>query len=432
MEVPSPRVNISELLSPVPLFRKVRFHKTDIGEILCTGKGCVGCFPEKYGDETRKSLGSIDTANLSCETTTASSFRVSFCVPLEKTDQGFPGNQNSSQLSERKARTMKKKISSCSGFFKPSNERDSKETKKNKNKDFQQVNENTAGKKNCSKQRKRGELCTKRTSENVFLRPPILKINNIQLRKLHSEISTPDNKETLKEKGIQPFNVAKRLREIQSRDNVCRLKVRFAETFAVQTNFLQMLKNSKFGIYDSNLIAQKKFSPWVKKVTRSGISEQDILPELPKKKKIVKTRKPILKISGDKALDFDSRKSKNISQIKLDTKIMLQGEAEDSILVVEKGHQARQCKDETALYRLCFALQHFNSIRDLPKLDVLEIAEALSKLVQMGSIRVIQRRGRKWFIIVSGEKVKDALVENGITVRGRNFELINAEEELGQ
>ena len=439
-----PRVNISELLAPVPLFRKVRTHKTELGEILCTGKGCVACFPDKYGYEVSRSLGDIDTVDFRGDTS-GSSLRVSFATPLEISDNSCHGNGKSDKtvesgdfkMSKRNASKRQRKHSTSSGSSKVSSLKGSSSKASQRVHANQQngltprhkVKEKLIKKDDDSKNvRARARIRGCMSSSNTLLLPSVVKTNALREKKpCHKSPTT--SRVVTREQGIQTsdYDVTKRFRELQFQDRSHKRRIRTTQTL-LKTGFLEMLINSKSGIYDSTLIATKKSSPWVQKMINTGVSESEILPPLPPKKEVNHKKKEKIKTKKTKpdqsTPNIVSEQVAKTPKIELESTILLQGEAEDSVIVVEHDHESSRLEDAN-LYRLCFALQQFNSIRDFPKVDVLEIAEALSDLVQLGAIKVIQRRGRKWFILVRGDNVKELLLQSGIVLRGRQFQLVD-------
>ena len=80
---------MSELIATAPLYAKTRVHFTKIGNILCTGKGCIGCdrkFHACEDEDLSQILGEVDS------------------VDFRKQEPRFLSNSNEIAYHEDKAR----------------------------------------------------------------------------------------------------------------------------------------------------------------------------------------------------------------------------------------------------------------------------------------------------------------------------------------
>lgn len=93
--------------------------------------------------------------------------------------------------------------------------------------------------------------------------------------------------------------------------------------------------------------------------------------------------------------------------------------------MIVNSHDEMNTKDES-LYKLGFTAQRSERKKNFPDVSILEIAESLEGFVQLGVIKLIcQEHEGCWYIIVSSRIIRDFLVQNGVKMRGRNFQLID-------
>ena len=72
-----------------------------------------------------------------------------------------------------------------------------------------------------------------------------------------------------------------------------------------------------------------------------------------------------------------------------------------------------------------FALEYYNSQRILPDFRVMEIVEALSKVVDLNDIKCVQRISRRWHIVLKSRKYTRLLRNSGLKLRGRVYQLVD-------
>ena len=81
--------------------------------------------------------------------------------------------------------------------------------------------------------------------------------------------------------------------------------------------------------------------------------------------------------------------------------------------------------NDDSLHKLGFGSQQGQRYKSFPRVSILEIAESLDDLVQLGVVKLIQEVQGRWFIVVSSRIIRDLLILKGVTLRGRTFELID-------
>lgn len=89
----------------------------------------------------------------------------------------------------------------------------------------------------------------------------------------------------------------------------------------------------------------------------------------------------------------------------------------------EHDHEEINAKDES-LHKLGFKAQWSERTKSFPDVSILEIADSLESFVQLGVIKLIsQEQSDRWSVLVSSRIIRDYLVQSGVTLRGRRFEL---------
>lgn len=405
-----------EIVSVSPYYQNIRKHTTSAGEILCTGAGCIGCNPEKNADENIiRILGDIDSVDFE-----------------RKTDI---------QMSD----DVGKRPETASGCHRDDhNPRNSGDGRKATSKRFVYNNKSRSPKivvTNCQKSKKTNDLEPKRTTTSIQISKRNPKINKAK------SVTKPPTKDGLLEVPSQRKRVkfSRRITEHHSEPRNVRTIDRrrslynafpgrvtlpknksAAGTLALHepsqntsTKFLDMLKTSEAGIYDLRILEREKHSIWIEKILQQGISEEQLLPRIPQPFRVRRSGDGSEREMVDKNIQTASIQSQFLPHVALNRRVETRGG--ESILIIEHDHEKKENADRT-LYRLGFALEE-QLQRNFPTFSIIEIAESLGEFVQMGSVKVIQRRNKRWLVLVEGKTVKDFLLDSGVLLGGRHFEL---------
>lgn len=418
---------MSELIATAPLYVTTRVHFTKIGNILCTGKGCIGCdrkFHASEDEELSQILGEVDS------------------VDFNKQEPRFLPNSDELAYHEDKARwygntfpsrrilvgTKKKprktklqrirKLGAEQGSVKINSPRAALQQRINKpdllafrdSKDLSNRRPDflTSGK---FKQK------TQEKSKTVTFAAPLVRQSTFTVEEERRRFKISDIKP---EKGT--------LKSIQLSENrqgsIIHARSKTYPFIAEKrTNFLKMLQKSNVGIFDIEAMQTKKSSKWVEEALKSGAKEEDIFPLIHSKKQT----RAVKKISENKPA-LARKDPKEQSNKKPPTKTperdcLAYGENK-SVFVIEHAYK-RVKENDDSLHKLGFRSQQGQRYKSFPRVSILEIAESLDDLVQLGVVKLIQEVQGRWFIVVSSRIIRDFLILKGVTLRGRTFELID-------
>ena len=184
-----------------------------------------------------------------------------------------------------------------------------------------------------------------------------------------------------------------------------------------------MLQNSNVGIFDIGAMQTKKSSKWVEEALKSGAKEEDIFPVIHSKKQT----RAVKEISENKpALARKDPKEQNNKKTptKASERDCLAYRETKSVIVIEHAYKEVKENDDS-LHKLGFGSQQGQRYKGFPRVSILEIAESLDDLVQLGVVKLIQEVQGRWFIVVSSRIIRDLLILKGVTLCGRTFELID-------
>lgn len=496
----SSKKTMSELISTAPLYTRDRVHQTNIGNILCTGKGCIGCDRKfQTGDQDLSEiLGEVDLVDFDKQEPRflpTSSCARGFSHNYDKHNDGRHGN-----TALMRAKTKKGKLLSRSKL-RVQERNITKDGVKVKERDFQPaknkmsrpeslaVDHNTDTNRRCyGKTVKTSAQSNHKTIRNktVSFSAPLVRQGTFTLEvsetgksgtsqerrnnrkqstaplqtnghhwrsRSHLSIAVEPDTNFLKvrqgastlingEKGISEKsqehikNRKQSTAPLQTSDHHLRSRS-YPLMPAPKTNFLKMLHNSSVGIFDIKSMKSKKESKWVKKVLKSGVKEEEIFPQIEGRKttrggnRNFKTARNSQEESTSNLPQRSNEKyrskEKDLKNISSKDKGFSASEddCQSSVLVIEHSHDEMNTKDES-LYKLGFTAQRSERKKNFPDVSILEIAESLEGFVQLGVIKLIcQEHEGCWYIIVSSRIIRDFLVQNGVKMRGRNFQLID-------
>lgn len=417
---------MSELISTAPLYTKARVHLTKIGNILCTGKGCIGCDRKaQIGEQDfLEILGDVDLVDFNKQEPRFLSNSEGFPYNHEAKINRRHGNTTSTRAKSRKGKCRNKGVSLAAKEQHLITGNALKQTDfpslKNKIKpgdsiviyDGQDAKTRNHGA--SVKTSAQSKVKTQSKNKTVSFAAPPVRQGTFTL-----EEDTGKSGKSQEEKDVRKSK--------QINATLQCLHGRFharSKTYPLlaepKTNFLKMLQSSSVGIFDIKLMQDKKSSKWVEEALKSGAKEEELFPQIHNKinngknKKIKNTREEssARKIKRDKAKNFS-----NASLAPVD--------GSSSVFVIEHSHDKTSAKDES-LHKLGFGAQWGQRTKSFPDVSILEIAESLDGVVQLGAIKLItQEYADRWCILVSSRIIRDYLVQSGVTLRGRRFELFD-------
>ena len=423
---------MSELIATAPLYAKTRVHFTKIGNILCTGKGCIGCdrkFHACEDEDLSQILGEVVSVDFREQEPRFLSNSNEIAYHEDKArwyGNTFPTRRIvlEAKRKPRKDRKPKlqriRKIETEQGGVKINSTRTALQQRINKpgllafrdSKDLsnRQPEEDflTSGK---FKQK------TQEKSKTVTFAAPLVR---------QSTFTVGEERRRFKTSDIKPEKGA--LKSIQLSGNkqgsIIHARSKTYPFIAEKgTNFLKMLQNSNVGIFDIETMQTKKSSKWVEKALKSGAKEEDIFPRIHCKGQT----RVFKKTSENKpALARKDLKEQNNKKppTKTSERDCLAYRETKSVIVIEHAYKKVKENDDS-LHKLGFGSQQGQRYKSFPRVSILEIAESLDALVQLGVVKLIQEVQGRWFILVSSRIIRDFLILKGVTLRGRTFELID-------
>ena len=426
---------MSELISTAPLYAKDRVHLTKIGNILCTGKGCIGC-DRKYqtdGQEFSDILGDVDSVDFSKQEPRFTSNLDGFSLNREEKSNRRHGNTVQATWGKNR------KGNFCRRAKLPPREQNvvrSKTIKGTKGTEVPSLkgkinradcihSDNDQAKKHChgvsTKSVPQSKLKIQRKNKSVSFAAPLVRQETFTIE---------ENTGKLDEKNHQGLKA----KQITSAQQSCRFHAR-SKTYPLleekKTSFLQMLHNSSVGIFDIELMQSKKSSKWVEEVLKSGRKEEELFPQIYSK---IKKGSDLKKTAKDGSEQRSTRKGNHKSKSAKEKKLPKVASKDSfvpadrggsSVLVFEHDHEEINAKDES-LHKLGFKAQWSERTKSFPDVSILEIADSLESFVQLGVIKLIsQEQSDRWSVLVSSRIIRDYLVQSGVTLRGRRFELLD-------
>ena len=423
---------MSELIATAPLYAKTRVHFTKIGNILCTGKGCIGCdrkFDASEDEDLSQILGEVDSVDFRKQEPRFLSNSDEIAYHEDKArwyGNTFPARRIvlEAKRKPRKDRKTKlqriRKIGAEQGGVKINSTRTALQQRINNpdllafrdSKDLsnRQPEEDflTSGK----FQRK-----TQEKSKTVSFAAPLVRQSTFTVGEERGRFKISDIKP---EKGTLKST---QLSENKQGSIIHGRSKTYPFIAEKRTNFLKMLQNSNVGIFDIGAMQTKKSSKWVEEALKSGAKEEDIFPVIHSKKQT----RAVKEISENKpALARKDPKEQNNKKPPTKTSegdSLAYGENK-SVLVIEHAYKKVKNNDDS-LHKLGFRSQQGERYKSFPRVSILEIAESLDDLVQLGVVKLIQEFQGRWFIVVSSRIIRDFLILKGVTLRGRTFELID-------
>ncbi|KAL9988312.1 hypothetical protein ACROYT_G002745 [Oculina patagonica] len=417
---------MSELISTAPLYAKARVHLTKIGNILCTGRGCIGCDRKNQNGEQEflEILGDVDSVDFNKQEPRFLSSPGG--IPY---NHGVKNNRRHGNAVSSLAKNKKGKLCRVSLAAKEQNL--SSNNAPAKGSDFPSL----------KKKIKRADLIVIHDNKDAKTRSPGGSVKTAAQSKLKTQVknktvsfATPlvrqgtftIEEETAKSGKSQEENKVKKSKQVTATLQSRRFHAR-SKTYPLhvepKTNFLKMLHNSSVGIFDIESMQNKKSSKWVEEALKSGVKQEELFPQIHNDINESKHKNTSRNFrEEDTARRSKSSKAKKFS--KMSSKDRFDSvDGSSSVFVIEHSHEKTNAKDES-LHKLGFRVQWGERIKSFPDFSILEIAESLDGFVQLGAIKLIsQEHAGRWCILVSSRIIRDYLVQSGVTLRGRRFEL---------
>lgn len=421
---------MSELISTAPLYTKTRVHRTKIGNILCTGKGCIGCDRKYQSDEQNfaEILGEVDSVDFNKQ---EPRFLSSSEVRDHENRARRHGNKISTWTAGANTKTKKDKFrrkTKC-GAEKVNITDNSPRTdslhKKNNKSDSLAIHDGKRVSNNHFegnlKTAAKIKLKTQSKNKTVSFAAPLIRQGTFTLGEERRKSEIGDARSQKDEPKSAQLTGNKHARS--------RTYPFIAER---KTNFLKMLQSSSGGIFDIETMRNKKSSKWVKEALKSGAREDQIFPRIHNKEQKSNFMKTTAKKSSGKrrtlTTEDENETQKNERLLpNVPRRDGFPREERNSVLVIEHPHQKANAKDDS-LHKLGFRAQQGPRCTSFPKVSILEIAENLDDLVQLGAVKLIQEYEGRWYILVSSRIIRNFLIQRGVTLRGRSFELIDFNE----
>ena len=423
---------MSELISTAPLYTKDRVHLTKIGNILCTGKGCIGCDRKfQIGDQDLSEiLGDVDLVDFDKQEPRFLSSPREFPHDYGKINNRRHGNTTSTRVKTKRGKLLRRSKLAAKepNIIKDdvlAKGKDLLPVKKKINRtESIAIGDNKDAKRHCyGRSVKTNAQSSHKTEGNKTVS---FAANLVRQRTFTLEEDTGKSETSQGHKDNQKHFTAPR----SSRGHHLR-----SRTYPLQaepkTNFLKMLHNSSVGIFDIELMQNKKSSKWVKEVLKSGVKKEEIFPQINGKKTRGSNKTTTRNSREEKSSHSRGHKNKRNKPKKLpnvsprDNGRFTPTDDRSSVLVIEHSHEKTNAKDES-LHKLVFLTQRGERTKNFPNVSILEIAESLEGFVQLGVIKLIsQEHEGRWYILVSSRIIRDFLVQSGVTIRGRSFELLD-------
>ena len=424
---------MSEFISTAPLYTKARVHLTKIGNILCTGKGCIGC-DRKYqiGEkDLSEILGEVDSVDFNKQEPRFLSSNDVFPRHEART-QGRHGNKSFERNVGAKSKNKKgrfRKRRKCG-----TGENNARLTDCKSDSTVQErlhasnslaihEGKTVSNHHHDGNLKANSKLKLKAHDKNktVSFAKPLIRQRTFTLK---DESNRSEKSKAFVESHEQKSGLS-------TVDKQSRFHVR-SKTHPLinerKTNFLKMLQTSSLGIFDIESMERKKSSRWVEQALKSGAKEEELFPQiLNKKQKRSFKKRPENKTADKRGKRTEDGKNtgktmKMLSKLTPDQHFAHGGRR--TVLVIEHSHE-RLNKTDDSLHKLGFKAQHGPRTKSFPGVSILEIAECVDDLVHLGVVKLIHEYEGRWYILVSSRIIRDFLIQSGVTLRGRNFELID-------
>lgn len=419
---------MSELISTAPLYAKARVHLTKIGNILCTGKGCIGC-DRKYqtGEQDfLEILGDVDSVDFNKQEPRFLSSPGGFPYNHEGKNNRRHGNAASSWAKHKKGKfrrvSLAAKEQNRSTGNAPAKGTDFLSVKKKIKRvdstvilDDKDANARYHG--GSVKTAAQSKLKTQVKNKTVSFATPLVRQDTFTIKE-----------DTGKSGKSQQENEVQNAKQVTTTLQCRRFHAR-SKTYPLlaepKTNFLKMLHHSSVGIFDIKSMQNKKSSKWVEEALKSGAKEEELFPQIHNDINQGK-HKNTSRNSHEESTARKSKSSKAKKFSKMSSKDRFASvDGSSSVFVIEHSHEKTNAKDES-LHKLGFRAQSGERTKNFPDFSILEIAESVDGFVQLGAIKLIsQEHVGRWCILVSSRIIRDYLVQSGVTLRGRRFELFD-------
>lgn len=430
---------MSELISTAPLYTKDRVHLTKIGNILCTGKGCIGCDSKYQTSEQGFSdiLGDVDTVDFSKQEPRFPSNLDGFPLNCEEKANRRHGNTpRSTWDKKKKGKFLRKEKRPAkeqniirrvnTGKWTKGTHLPTLKKKINQADSIVIHSDNEQAKRHCNggslKTASQSKLKIQRKTKSVSFTTPLVRQETFTIEE-NTGKSAEKRHLDLKPKQTTTAQHCRHFYAHERSKTYPMLKEK-------KTNFLHMLHNSSVGIFDIESMRNKKSSKWVEEVLKSGAKEEELFPQIHNEKTKASDLKKTAKNAREQSsARIGSHKNKNAKEKKLLKVSPKDGltpvDCSSFVLVFEHDHDEKNTKD-ISLHKLGFKAQWTERMKSFPDVSILEIADSLQSFVQLGVIKLISReQANRWCVLVHSRVIRDYLIQSGVTLRGRRFELFD-------
>ncbi|KAJ7339519.1 hypothetical protein OS493_005918 [Desmophyllum pertusum] len=278
---------MSELISTAPLYTKDRVHLTKIGNILCTGKGCIGCARKcQIGEQDfSEILGDVDSVDFNKQEPRFVSSSVGLPYNREEKYNRRHGNTASTWAKNRKGkfRRRTKHAAKEQNLIRDNSSTQATDfpplKKKINRTDLIVIHDNKVDKKGhhggrlSMKTSAQSKLKTQgKLNKTVSFAAPLVRQGTFTLEEHDiekSEVLRQENKDD--DQNQKPHTQCRRF---HARSRTYPLLVE------PKTNFLKMLHNSSVGIFDIESMRNKKSSKWVEEALKAGVKEEELFPQI--------------------------------------------------------------------------------------------------------------------------------------------------------
>ena len=421
---------MSELISTAPLYTKARVHLTKIGNILCTGKGCIGC-DRKYqtGEQDFfEILGDVDSVDFNKQEPRFLSSPGGFSYNHEQKHNRRHGSTTCTCAKNKKGKFRRRvnlaaKEQNLITRTAPATGTDFSSLKKKiKPADSIVIRDDKEAKTRCHrgsvKTAAQSKLKTQDKNKTVSFATPLVRQGTFTLEEDAGKSGkSQERKDVQKSKQV---TATLQCRRFHPRPKTYPF---LAES---KTNFLRMLHSSSVGIFDIESMRNKKSSRWVEEALKSGAKEEELFPQIHNKINKDKHKKNIKNTHEESSTHKKKRdKAKKFPKERCPNDHFPPVDGSSTVFVIEHPHEKTNAKDES-LHKLGFRAQCGERTKSFPDVSILEIAESLDGFVQLGAIKLIsQEHAGRWCILVSSRIIRDYLVQSGVSLRGRRFELFD-------
>ena len=379
----------------------VATHKTKEGRILCTGSGCVGCFPETFKAEAQE-FGICDMD------LNGHPFRTFLNEDNKETLVAWRSREKN-RIKRPKRTAKKHKI---------------QKTKEEKQENF--VN-----------------IFSELSTDDL---PKETDVENFVSHSSSSGALSFDTKAELD-------NTMQSIIRLQSEEDseselISRSNNNFKEG---ETENRETQNGTEKEVSFDLKMAIRDLSPAVQKwiVTQPRNSESVNGPEMtdtspdttcrcksPRENKSTQTLRnenQRLLVAADRTALLSTQSTTVEKKVQLPTAGTISGDIYDNLYILHRENVALNVNQYSSLQkenavRFFFAIEYFNSARRLPKFKVLEIVQALSLVVDLADIKYVQHQNHKWNMVLRSRRYVTVLRKFGIRIRGRFYDLIDDDD----